>query len=405
MPELSSPGSLMSRVRRTPPPADPDALAYLAAVEAADGAALEPAVRAAVTDFVLGCKADGIWAALDTCCLMMGARTLAGALVPLRGPVPTNFGFVAGDYDRAEGLLGNGTSKYLATGYVPPLNTQNDTHLAVWVGGDGSVGAGLRGLIGSTNGSVGALHHLGYTDTQRIVRLHTGGQYAETTRPIGLWGASRTASNQFTEHRANTSRLLSSTATLAPAQTQVTVFARGGSDFAAARLPFFSAGRAINLAALNLRVGALIRAILIAFGRLGPELVTNPAGVVFRDASTSINYDSGASLVAGRSYLFRFRIADDISTQSSSWRVNASGANIAAPFVEAGAHGVYHMRAAVSGSGIVRLHANVAGVSLSIADVSVREVLPPAVTTPAGALLIDGAALLIDANPIIITET
>jgi hypothetical protein len=64
---------------------DPDAAAYLRAVEAADGQALETPVKRAVDDFFKGCKADGTFGALKAACLLCGARTLAGALVPLVG--------------------------------------------------------------------------------------------------------------------------------------------------------------------------------------------------------------------------------------------------------------------------------------------------------------------------------
>ena len=40
---------------------DPDARDYILRVEAADGERLESQVRGAINDFVLGCKADGIW--------------------------------------------------------------------------------------------------------------------------------------------------------------------------------------------------------------------------------------------------------------------------------------------------------------------------------------------------------
>ena len=42
---------------------DPDALAYLNAVEEADTQSLESSVKAAINSFVVGCKADGIWTA------------------------------------------------------------------------------------------------------------------------------------------------------------------------------------------------------------------------------------------------------------------------------------------------------------------------------------------------------
>jgi hypothetical protein len=67
-----------------PLPTDADALDYLARVKTADGAGVEQGVAMAVDGFVKGCKADGIWDAIKASCIMAGARTLTGALVPLR---------------------------------------------------------------------------------------------------------------------------------------------------------------------------------------------------------------------------------------------------------------------------------------------------------------------------------
>jgi hypothetical protein len=68
---------------------DADAQAYITAVETADGQALETGVRDAINAFVVGCKADGIWNAIKASCILAGARTLTGALVPLVGTAPT----------------------------------------------------------------------------------------------------------------------------------------------------------------------------------------------------------------------------------------------------------------------------------------------------------------------------
>jgi hypothetical protein len=92
---------------------DPEITAYIAAVETADGQALEPAVKTAYINFILGCKADGIWNAIKASCILAGARTLTGALVPLAGTAPTSFNFVDGDYNRKTGLVGDGSTKYL----------------------------------------------------------------------------------------------------------------------------------------------------------------------------------------------------------------------------------------------------------------------------------------------------
>jgi hypothetical protein len=74
---------------------DPDAGAYIAAVEAADGQLLEFGVGKAINDFVVGCKQDKIWDAIKASCILAGARTLTGALTPLVGTAPTNFNFVS----------------------------------------------------------------------------------------------------------------------------------------------------------------------------------------------------------------------------------------------------------------------------------------------------------------------
>ena len=68
-------------LRRTWQPMDPDAAAYITAVEAADTAAgspggLEERTKIAIDNFVLGCKADGIWTAIKASCILAGARTL-----------------------------------------------------------------------------------------------------------------------------------------------------------------------------------------------------------------------------------------------------------------------------------------------------------------------------------------
>ena len=65
-------------------PTDADALDYLARVKAADGTGVETGVAVAVDAFVADSKALGVWDSIRASCVLAGARTLAGALVPLR---------------------------------------------------------------------------------------------------------------------------------------------------------------------------------------------------------------------------------------------------------------------------------------------------------------------------------
>ena len=126
---------------------DPDAAAYLRAVEAADGQALETPVKRAVDDFFRGTKADGTFGALKASCILCGARTLAGALVPLVGTAPTNVadGFVSGDYTRGgatPGLKGDGTS-YLDSNRQASDDPLNDFHLSVHITEASTLPAGM----------------------------------------------------------------------------------------------------------------------------------------------------------------------------------------------------------------------------------------------------------------------
>ena len=69
-----------------PLPTDADALDYLARVKAADGAGVETAVAVTVDAFFRDAKDSGVFSALKACCILAGARTITGALVPLAGP-------------------------------------------------------------------------------------------------------------------------------------------------------------------------------------------------------------------------------------------------------------------------------------------------------------------------------
>ena len=64
---------------------DPDAGAYIAAVEAADGQLLEFGVGKAINDFVVGCKQDKIWDAIKASCFPPAAEAPRSVSVPHSG--------------------------------------------------------------------------------------------------------------------------------------------------------------------------------------------------------------------------------------------------------------------------------------------------------------------------------
>jgi hypothetical protein len=111
---------------------DRDALAYIRKVEEADNQALEVGVKRALNDFVTGLKTDNLWNSIDAACIMMGARTLLGCLIPLKGPSPTSYNFISSDYNRTTGLRAVSRNEYLDTNILDDTLTPNNIHIGVY---------------------------------------------------------------------------------------------------------------------------------------------------------------------------------------------------------------------------------------------------------------------------------
>lgn len=243
---------------------DADAVAYLNAVEVADGEALETTVRAAINDFVVGCKTDGIWDAIKASCILAGARTLSGALVPLVGNAPTNFNFVNGDYSRKTGLIGNGASKYLDSNRADNEDPQNSHHLSVWVE---AVGDGMYiGVVGA-GANVSSQISKSAAVVRVAERVGLGGISTTGASSLsnGFYGTSRFNSNNYNWVVGESNDSISTTSVL-PTTGNTFVFARsitgtGPSTYSSARIAFYSIGESINLSLLKARVSALMAAL------------------------------------------------------------------------------------------------------------------------------------------------
>jgi hypothetical protein len=243
---------------------DPDAAAYLNAVETADTQALEAAVRKAVDDFVKGCKADGIWSAITASCILAGARTLAGALTPLVGPAPTNVSgnFVNGDYNRETGLRGDST-KYLNSNKAGDSEALNSYHMAAWQAEAGTITASSTSLLGDTSAASVEATILAFSAAggnaligrNRNTTVSTHASANRTT--VGFFGNSRSVSSEYIL-RGNGTNNTFAVASDSRAPRNVTVFARAGAFFTNARLSFYSIGSAIDLALLDTRVSTLM---------------------------------------------------------------------------------------------------------------------------------------------------
>jgi hypothetical protein len=241
---------------------DANAAAYISAVEAADGASLENPVKQAIDQFVLGCKSDGIWSAIKASCILAGARTLNGSLVPLVGTAPTSSNFVSADYNRKTGLIGNGTTKFLSSNYAFPTTLQNNCHVGGYYSVKQTTGEGLMG--GFSASGTGAGTFLG-TEGARLYQAGTSTFIPLDKTTLGFRGISRSNSSNFVYRCANSNATANIPSTLVTHQNQA-IFARyrGGTTWDTrtnARISFYSIGQSLNLALLDTRVSALMTAI------------------------------------------------------------------------------------------------------------------------------------------------
>jgi hypothetical protein len=251
-------------LRPTSSTLDSDAAIYLNAVAQADGQQLEPAVRKAINDFVVGCKRDGIWDAIQASCILAGARTLAGALTSLKGDGPTNVNnnFVSGDYDRETGLKAGG-GKYLDANRNNNADPQDSNHHAVYVSEADSSGSASIYIDGGGNGT--GANNIGRSGIVANLflrnRCSTSGSVASGAA-TGLIGTNRNLSASYVVRASGTDTTITQ-ASQTPADSAVFIFARppSGTNNTDARLAFYSIGESLDLALLDTRVSALITAI------------------------------------------------------------------------------------------------------------------------------------------------
>ena len=251
---------------------DSDAAFYINNVEVADTQSLEIGVRNAINSFVFGCKQDGIWDSIKASCILAGARTLTGALVPLVGTAPTNNNFVSGDYDRETGLVGNGSTKYLNSNRNNNADPQDDKHMSVYLGAALSANSltnrvhiGVANLAGATGSSVIATDPISVT-TDSARRRINGATAAVIGSSAGLaagfHGANRSVSTDIVSRVSGSNTTTASTSET-PQNLNLHIFARnlganGIDSYSTARLSFYSIGESLNLALLDTRVGTLM---------------------------------------------------------------------------------------------------------------------------------------------------
>ena len=244
-----------------PMPTDADALDYLDRMAAADGAGVEVGVATAVSAFVRDTKAAGVFDALKACCILAGARTLAGALVPLRGDAPTPYGFVSGDFSRTAGLSDPGATSYLDSNYTTPASLQDDCHFAVYTDALPST----QQMLAGANAGGSLAQQLYCKDTLANGLLNSGSTTANAgTGHAGFHGCNR-PNSETQQVRAGGDTVSDLYASVGVPDLPVFLFARNLSGVANltndVNILFYSIGSSLDLAKLDSHVTAYVTAI------------------------------------------------------------------------------------------------------------------------------------------------
>jgi hypothetical protein len=193
-------------------------------------------------------------------CFMQGARTLPGSLVPLADdmPKPTNFNFVAGDYNRRTGSLSNGSTKFLGSNRAGNADLQNSQHLSTYITASGT-GFTLASGVAAGRSSVAQ-----NATRSRNSSASTAGGTANVNTFTGL---SRSSSAEYVRRVNGTNTLIVQPSETPPAFDYF-VFACNDNGSAVSlgnhRLAFYSIGSALDLAILDARITALANAIQAA---------------------------------------------------------------------------------------------------------------------------------------------
>jgi len=247
---------------------DADAVAYIRNVETADAAYLETSVKTSINRLVVGLKSDGLWESLKASCLLCGPRTLAGALVPLRGVAPTAVAFTDGDYSRSAGLTGDGATTYLDSNVAGDAHDDENHHWSVFPTTGSSDNRALFGYVTSQlAGQPDYSYSFLFADaSSNMLAYYLGGTtfYSGKGAATGLAGMSTNNDGTFTS-RVDGINKQSAAISQTPYPANHYVFARNNVPGAASRtdatIAFYSIGTSLDLALLDSHVSNYVTAI------------------------------------------------------------------------------------------------------------------------------------------------
>ena len=238
-------------------PSDEDAKRYVITVQNADSERLENSVKTAINELVIGLKNDGLWDSIKDSCLFVGPRTLEGALIPLNGTAPTNYGFLGSDYNRKLGIK-CANNKVLKTNTNGASYPKDNIHVAVFATEKFSRRISQTLIYQSTLTGGIFLYITGQFYSMRMRNL-TVSPY---TWPIGytnniggLIGMSRKDSSGFT-FSFNETYLFKIMPSANIVNDDFYLFGRGidTSPYSSARIGFYSLGEGLDLSKLEARL-------------------------------------------------------------------------------------------------------------------------------------------------------
>jgi hypothetical protein len=176
-------------------------------------------------------------------------------LVPLVGTAPTNFNFVAGDYNRKTGLVGNGSNKYLDSNRNNNADPQDSKHVAAYVV---SIGSGGGRPFVATSAGTGRTF---INDLVQVTVNRSAFNVATAVVAPCLAGASRNSSATFDLRRNNQTVSFTGVTSETPLNQNLFVYRRQGAtitEYSDARISFYSIGESLDLALLDARITTLI---------------------------------------------------------------------------------------------------------------------------------------------------
>lgn len=234
---------------------------YAAVVASRDGQPLESTAIGSVYRFVKSLKDQGLWDKFSVICTTCVARTISGSLVPLKGTyaqIPNTSNFT---YNRRTGILPINTSAVITLNMTPNDLQATNNHIAAYAntlntfsGGD-LIGDGFQ----ANSMVIGRRTAVSGFETRNKNSSTNTSSSPHWTAP-SLVGSTRSTSASYTIRVAKSNRTVSAGITdqlntINTGSIRLFQFWNGTGNF---RVPFYSMGQAIDLAALEATVEAFL---------------------------------------------------------------------------------------------------------------------------------------------------